>query len=55
MPMLCSRITSISTWKGNQEAYRRYVAGFIADEDDVLTGAMKESRQTPNKKLKATR
>jgi putative transposase len=33
-----------ATRKGNQNAYRRYIAGFIADEDDVLTGAMKESR-----------
>jgi hypothetical protein len=32
------------TMKGNQQAYRRYASGFIADEAEELTGAMKENR-----------
>lgn len=33
-----------ATKKGNQQAYRRYIAGFIGEEDEMLVGAMKESR-----------
>ena len=33
-----------SSLKGNQTAYRRYIEGFLGDEDDVLLPAMKASR-----------
>ena len=33
-----------ATMKGNQQAYRRYIAGFMGEDDDVLAGAMQASR-----------
>ena len=33
-----------ATTGGDQGAYRRYVSGFVLDEDDVLTATMKASR-----------
>jgi REP element-mobilizing transposase RayT len=33
-----------TTAGGNQRAYRRYVNGFVVDEDDILTETMKASR-----------